>query len=68
MDFKNSALCQHIVYFDPLIAWDEAKILKMETNYSKRSTAQTFFINQRATEVNVLHRIDGANGWLVMVQ
>ena len=33
----------------------------METNYSKRRTAESFFINQRATEGNVLNRIDGAN-------
>ena len=58
MDLKKSALCQLIVDF---IGWDEAKILKMEVNYSKRRTAEIFFINQRATEVvNVLNRIDGA--------
>ena len=33
----------------------------MEANYSKRRTSESFFINQRATEVNVLNRIDGAN-------
>ena len=43
------------------MAWDEAKILKMEANYSKRRTAESFFINQRANEVNVLNRIDGTN-------
>ena len=75
MYVKKSALCQHIVDFDHFIAWDEAKILKMEANYSKPRTAESFFINQRATidltnklfkiygatEVNVLNRIDGAN-------
>ena len=33
----------------------------MEANYSKRCTEESFFINQKATEVNVLNRIDGAN-------
>ena len=32
MDVKKSALCQHIVDFDHFIAWDKAKILKMEAN------------------------------------
>ena len=61
MDVKKSTLCQHNVDFDHFIAWDKAKILKMEANYSKRRTAESFFINQRAAEVNVLNRIDGAN-------
>ena len=51
----------HIVDFDHFIAWDGDKISKMEANYSKRRTAESFFINQRATEVNVLNRIDGAS-------
>ena len=33
----------------------------MESNYSKRRTAESFFINQRATKVNILNRIEGAN-------
>ena len=61
MDVKKSALCQNIVDFDHFIAWDETKVLKMEAIYSKRRTVESFFINQRATEVNVLNRIDGAN-------
>ena len=56
MDVKNSALSQYTVDFDHFIAWDEAKIFKME---QRRTTK--FFINQRATEVNVLNRIDGTN-------
>ena len=40
---------------------DEAKILKMEVNYSKRRTAESFFKNQTATEVNVSYRSDGAD-------
>ena len=54
MDLKKSALRQHIVDFDHFIAWNEAKIFKMEVNYSKCRTAESCFINQRATEVNVL--------------
>ena len=50
-----------IKLFNRFIAWDKAKILKMEANYSKRRTAKSFFINQRVAEVNVLNRIDGAN-------
>ena len=61
MDVKKSALCQHIIDFDHFIALDEAKILKMEANYSKRRAAESFFINQRATEVNVSNRINSAN-------
>ena len=49
MDVKKSALCQHIVGIDYFIAWDEAKILKMESNYSERRTTQSFFINQTVT-------------------
>ena len=60
MDVKKSALCQP-VDCDYFMAWDEAKIKKMEANYSKRRTAESFLTNQRATKVNILNRIDGAN-------
>ena len=33
----------------------------MEANYSKRRTAESFFINQRAAKANTLNRTDGAN-------
>ena len=38
MDEKKSVLCQHIVDFDHIIAWDEAKISKIEAtvNAAKR--------------------------------
>ena len=42
MDVKKSALCQHIVDFDHFITWDEAKILKIGGNYSKRCTTESF--------------------------
>ena len=59
MDVKNSAMFQDIVDFYHFITWDEAKVSKMEANYSKPCTPESFFINQRAIEVNVLNRIDG---------
>jgi len=33
----------------------------MEPNYSIRRTAECYFINKRASEVNVINRNDGAN-------
>ena len=57
----GAVTCQYIVDFDHFKKWNEAKILKTKANCSKRRTAESFFINQRATEVNVLNRIDGAN-------
>jgi len=52
---KNVANCDHF------IAWDDATILKMEPNFSKRRTAECYFINKRASEVNVINRNDGIN-------
>ena len=37
----------------------------MEADYSKRRTAESFFLNQGAPKVNVINRIDGANMPLV---
>jgi len=61
MDLKKFALCQHVANCDHFIAWDDAKILKMEQNYSKRRIAECYFINKRASEINVINRNDGAN-------
>ena len=47
IEVKKSALCQHVVDFDHFIAWDEAIKLKMEANYRKRRTAESFFINRK---------------------
>ena len=33
----------------------------MKVNYSKRPTAESFFLHKRATEANALNRIDRAN-------
>ena len=42
VDAKKSALFQHIADFDHFKAWDEAKILKIEANYSKRRSVESF--------------------------
>ena len=39
MHVKNFAFCQRVVDIDHFVAWYEARILKMEANYSKRHTA-----------------------------
>ena len=38
------------------IAWQEAQILKTESDYSKRLFAESWFINK---ETNILNRNDG---------
>ena len=50
--------CRRFYHF---LAWMKLKFFKGKPYYTKRRTAESFFINQRATEVNVLNRIDGAN-------
>ena len=61
MDIKKYALCQHIVGFGHFIAWDEAKIFKIQANYSNIAQQRVFFINQRASEVDTLKRTNGTN-------
>jgi len=46
---------------DHFIAWDDAKILKMEPNFSKRRTAACYFFKTRARAVNAINRNDRAN-------
>ena len=41
---------------DDTIAWQEAQILKTESDYSKRLFTKSWFINK---EFNVLNRNDG---------
>ena len=41
---------------DHRIAWQEAQILKTESDYSKRLFAESWFINK---ESNILNRNDG---------
>jgi len=37
---KTSALCQQVANCDHFTVWDDAEILKMELNYSKRRMAE----------------------------
>ena len=53
---ENSALCEHVMETDHLIGWSNARILKVETNYFKRLTAESWFIHSHP---KVLNRSDG---------
>ena len=53
---EMSALCEHSMIHDHRIAWQEAQILKTESDYSKRLFAESWFINK---ESNILNRNDG---------
>ena len=53
---ENSALCEHAMENDHLIGWSKARILKVETNYFKRLTAESWFIH---SHTKVLNRSDG---------
>ena len=53
---EKSAVCEHSMIHDHRIAWQEAQILKTESDYSKRLFAESWFINK---ESNILNRNDG---------
>ena len=53
---EQSALCVHAMEFEHNIDWINAKILKVENNYSKRLVSEAWFINSRP---NVMNRSDG---------
>ena len=53
---EQSALCVHAMEFEHNIEWINAKILKVENNYSKRLVSEAWFINSRP---NVMNRSDG---------
>ena len=53
---EQSALCVHAMEFHHNIDWINAKILKVENNYSKRLVSEAWFIN---SQPNVLNRSDG---------
>ena len=53
---EKSAHCEHSMIHDHRIAWQEAQILKTESDCSKRLFAESCFINK---EFNVLNRNDG---------
>ena len=38
---ENSALCEHIILFDHVIDWANSRILKTESNFSKRLNAES---------------------------
>ena len=57
---KTSALCQHVLEHDHVIDRKNVKILKFDPNVNRRRTAESFSINQKAKEFNVLNRNDGA--------
>ena len=53
---ENSALCEHVILFDHVIDWANSRILKTESNFSKRLTAESWFILSRP---KVINRSDG---------
>ena len=53
---ENSALCEHAILFDHVINWANSRILKTESNFSKRLTAESWFILSRPKAIN---RSDG---------
>ena len=59
-DREKSVLCQHVLEHDHVIDWENVKILKSEPHANRRRTAESFLINQKAKEFNVLNRNDGA--------
>ena len=59
MDAEKSALCAHMLDADHHINWNETKILKCETNYYQRTTAESCFINIKSKDKVVLNRNDG---------
>ena len=58
-DLKKLALCQHVAENDHFIKWNNAEILRRETNWHKRRIAEGCLINQTSLELNVLNRNDG---------
>ena len=60
LDLKKSALCQHVMECDHFIDWDKTSILRSEPHVTRRRTAESYLINQRSKNVNVLNRNDGA--------
>ena len=53
---ENSALCEHVILFDHVIDWANSRISKTESNFSKRLTAESWFILSRP---KVINRSDG---------
>ena len=53
---EKSALCEHSMQLDHIIDWNNAKILIIEPNFSKRLTSEAWFINSHP---HVMNRSDG---------
>ena len=51
-----SALCEHYITMDHIISWTEAKILELETDYRKRLSFESWYINAK---LHVMSRNDG---------
>ena len=49
---ENSALCEHVILLDHVIEWANSQILKTESNFSKRFTAESWFILSRPKVIN----------------
>ena len=43
-----------------VIDWENVEILKSEPHVNRHRTAESFLVNQKAKEFNVLNRNDGA--------
>ena len=53
---EKSALCEHSITLDYIIAWNEATVLSTEKDFTKRLFAESCFINKSS---NVIDRNDG---------
>ena len=49
---ETSALCEHFILFDHVIDWANSRILKTESNFSKRLIAESWFILSRPKVIN----------------
>ena len=60
LDLEKSALCQHVLEHDHVIDRENVEVFKSESHADRHRTAERFLINQKAKNVNVLNRNDGA--------
>ena len=59
-DPKKSALYLNVLVCDCVIDWENFKNLKSESHIIRCRAAEIFLISQKAKEINVLNRNDGA--------
>ena len=57
---KVSFMPACVLKHDHVIDWENVKILKSEPHANRRRTAESFLINQKAKEFDVLNRNDCA--------